>query len=121
MRTLLLAGAACVAASSMSGRANAATVFGSTESEGGYPASAPVVTPKPGEMVLNLDLQTNTYMQGTWNSGQGAGAAPNNASGIGSKASPFGISGYGRLSTGLSGKTTTGINYGVFSEIRQKP
>jgi predicted porin len=119
MRKLLLAGAACVAAWSMSGAANAATVYESSST--GYPAAAkaPVVNPKPGELVVNIDLRINTYVQGTWNTGQGGGAAPANVNGVGSKASPLGIAGYGRAYLGVSGKTTTGINYGLFWEIRQ--
>ncbi len=117
MRKLLLAGVACVAAWSMSGAANAATVYESAST--GYPGKAPVVAPKPGELVVNIDLRINTYVQGTWNSFAGGGAAPNNVNGVGSKASPIGISGYGRAYLGVSGKTTSGINYGLFWEIRQ--
>jgi outer membrane protein OmpU len=117
MRKLLLAGVTCVAAWSMSGAANAATVYESAST--GYPGKAPVVTPKPGELVVNIDLRINTYVQGTWNSFAGGGAAPNNVNGVGSKASPLGISGYGRAYLGVSGKTTSGINYGLFWEIRQ--
>jgi outer membrane protein OmpU len=117
MRKLLLAGVACVAAWSMSGAANAATVYESATT--GVPGAAPVTTPKPGELVVNIDLRINTYVQGTWNSFAGGGAAPNNVNGVGSKASPLGIAGYARAYLGVSGKTTSGINYGLFWEIRQ--
>jgi hypothetical protein len=119
MRKLLLGGAACVAALAMGGAAQAATVYESAST--GYPAQAPVTTPKPGELVVNIDLRINTYVQGDWNSGQNGGAATGvtNVNGPGSKASPLGIAGYGRLYAGVSGKTTTGINYGLFWEIRQ--
>jgi hypothetical protein len=90
MHKLLLAGAADVVAWSMSEAAYAATVFESTESGADYPVSAPVVAPKPGELVLDLGLRINTYMHGTWSSGHGGGVAPNNVNDVGSKASPFG-------------------------------
>jgi predicted porin len=120
MRKLLLAGVACVAAWSMSGAANAATVYESAST--GYPGKAPVVTPKPGELVVNIDLRINTYVVGNWNTaqtGSGTAVGVNNVNGVGSKASPLGIAGYGRAYLGVSGKTISGINYGLFWEIRQ--
>jgi outer membrane protein OmpU len=120
MRKLLLASAACVAAWSMSGAANAATVY--TSAQTGAPGKAPVTTPNPGQLVVNIDLRINTYFQGTWNTAQtgGTGAAGvTNVNGTGSKANSVGISGYGRMYAGVSGKTLSGINYGLFWEIRE--
>lgn len=118
MRKLLMAATAMLGASV--GMANAAELLqmaptGITKSSQGsgmsiYAAQAPSPTsPKPGQIVIRIDLRENVYAVGSWGSADSVN---------GNKQQPFGILGYPRFYMGWDGLASNGLKYGMFYEVR---
>lgn len=113
MRKLLMAGAACVTGlfgMAGFGTADAAQLYSLSNAPMAL-AAPKAQSPAPGQVVVNLDMRINAYVEGNWNTGN-HGAA-------GFKSDPLGIVGYGRLYLGVNGQALNGLKYGLFMEIRE--
>ena len=125
MRKLLMASAAVLGASLGIAQAAEVSVVNPSLPQQPTPPAAPA-TPAlshsftaqplaglaPGQIVVRLELEENTYFASGWSTTQSV---------RGDKMQPYGILGYPRLYMGFDGEATNGLLYGVYWQIRNGP